>query len=407
MNGPEILQLIRHDLQRAIARQGKPPTPRPLDVSPWLAMSVLQKAIRRGREDLALGAAATLLRDAPDKLWRRTGCIAYEDVGIANLETVGLATAALGGKRIRVELGGEWAVASSVVSELSRAPKCRAADDLLMACELHPAYAEARAGLAHLITRDLIKIATAQGSVQERALALWYAVGTDRRPSGLVSRRGEPRLVFDYLSKVGWPHSIVEVAREGFRRTGEMLCPLVALLSCEPRQPPGSRATNSHRRRCSVTFRAGRWTSTRGRAGLRSRAFSKPTRPPPVGYAAASGPRAGSACLDISSSGSKRACRQPNAVAAGARASPPSRRRVLGSQLRLRHRNPGTNPSRSAPHQRRQGRRHKCARQSRPNMRAMILTEGVSWPLTIVGDNPERSHPGGCVRAGPIHHLKP
>ena len=39
----------------------------------------------------------------------------------------------------------------------SRAPKCRAADDLLMACELHPAYAEARAGLAHLITRDLIK----------------------------------------------------------------------------------------------------------------------------------------------------------------------------------------------------------------------------------------------------------
>ena len=236
MNGPEILHLIRHDLQRAVARRGKPPTPRPMDASPWVAMSALQKAIRRGREDLALSAAATLLRDAPDKLWRRIGCIAYEDVGVASLDAVGLATVALAGKQVRAALGGEWAVASCVVSELCRVPKCRAADDLLMACELHPAYAEARAELPYLTTRDLIAVATGRGSVHERALALWYALGTDRHRSTLVSRRGEPRLVFDHLCEAGWPHSIVEVAREGFRRTGEMLCPLVALLSCEQRQ---------------------------------------------------------------------------------------------------------------------------------------------------------------------------
>jgi hypothetical protein len=106
-----------------------------------------------------------------------------------------------------------------------------------MACELHPAYAEARAALPHLTTRELIAIATGQGAVQERALALWFALGTDRRRSGLVSRRGEPRLVFDYLCEAGWPHSIVEVAREGFRRTNEVLCPLVALLCCEQREP--------------------------------------------------------------------------------------------------------------------------------------------------------------------------
>jgi replication-associated recombination protein RarA len=91
VNGPEILHLIRHDLQGAVARQPKPPTPRPMHASPWVAMSVLQKGIRRGREDLALSAAATLLRDAPDKLWRRIGCIAYEDIGVASLEAVGLA----------------------------------------------------------------------------------------------------------------------------------------------------------------------------------------------------------------------------------------------------------------------------------------------------------------------------
>ena len=68
-------------------------------------MSVLQKGIRRGREDLALKTAAPLLREAPEKLWPRIGCIAYEDVGVASLEAVGLATVALVGKRRRSALG--------------------------------------------------------------------------------------------------------------------------------------------------------------------------------------------------------------------------------------------------------------------------------------------------------------
>jgi len=204
-----------------------------MDVSPWVAMSALQKAIRRGREDIALNAAATLLlRGAPEKLWRRIGCVAFEDVGVASLDAVGLATTALGGKEVRAAFGGEWLVAACIVSEMCRVPKCRAADDLLMACQLHPAYTKARGELPQLTTRDLIAVATGEGSVQERALALWYALGTDRRRSTLPNRRGEPRLVFDYLCEAGWPHSIVEVAREGFRRTGDMLCPLVALLSC-------------------------------------------------------------------------------------------------------------------------------------------------------------------------------
>ena len=39
-----------------------------------------------------------------------------------------------------------------------------------------------------LTTRELIAIATSQEAVEKRALALWYALGTDRRPTGLVSR---------------------------------------------------------------------------------------------------------------------------------------------------------------------------------------------------------------------------
>jgi hypothetical protein len=69
-------------------------------------MSALQKAIRRGREDLALRAAATLLLDEPTRFWRRCGVIAFEDVGLASVDTLGIVTAALGGKRMRAALGG-------------------------------------------------------------------------------------------------------------------------------------------------------------------------------------------------------------------------------------------------------------------------------------------------------------
>ena len=85
-NFPSIArqQLSRREFQfferRPAAPAGK--------VTPWIGMSLLQKAIRRGHEELALRAAATLLRISPERLWRRCGCIAFEDVGVADLDTV-------------------------------------------------------------------------------------------------------------------------------------------------------------------------------------------------------------------------------------------------------------------------------------------------------------------------------
>jgi hypothetical protein len=93
-------------------------------ISPWVAMSLMQKAIRRGRKHLALRAAATLLRGSPERLWRRLGGIAFEDIGVGELQIVALVTAALAGKRFRSELGGEWTVASLLISRMSGATKC-------------------------------------------------------------------------------------------------------------------------------------------------------------------------------------------------------------------------------------------------------------------------------------------
>ena len=103
------LSIARQQLSDAMS-QNQPPPCLSLNVSPWIAMSALQKAIRRGHEEFALRAAATLLLTSPERLWRRLGCIAFEDIGVADFETVSLATAALAGKRFRATCGGEWPV---------------------------------------------------------------------------------------------------------------------------------------------------------------------------------------------------------------------------------------------------------------------------------------------------------
>ena len=79
-----IISNAREELAEAV-RSGQISPPSPIACSPWVAMSVMQKAIRRGRDDLALRTAATLLKGTPERLWRRCGVIAFEDIGVADL----------------------------------------------------------------------------------------------------------------------------------------------------------------------------------------------------------------------------------------------------------------------------------------------------------------------------------
>jgi hypothetical protein len=52
MNGPDIISIYRNQLGRHIAERDGVPELRPLVTTQWIAMSALQKAIRRGREEL-------------------------------------------------------------------------------------------------------------------------------------------------------------------------------------------------------------------------------------------------------------------------------------------------------------------------------------------------------------------
>lgn len=226
----DILNSFRNELASHLACFTPPPV-EPLPVSVWIAASALQKAIRRGRADLAIAAAATLAVNDPDRLWRRIGGIAFEDVGLGDPCAVGLVSAVLAGKRVRADLGGEWRVASRLVQRLCASPKSRATDDLLMATETMPALVDQRRAFADLTHDQLRRTIIGTRKLHERALALIYLAGTEARLNPhFRPRRGEPVLAFDVLDELGVAPTIIEISREGYRRNRETLCLLLPLL---------------------------------------------------------------------------------------------------------------------------------------------------------------------------------
>ena len=170
MESPDHIGSARIQLRDAIL-EFQPPPCNPLQISPWVGMSLLQKAIRRGRRGLALQATATLLHASPERLWRTIACIAFEDIGVGDFDAVVLVTAALAGKRFRQDLGGEWNVASFLISSMADAAKCRASDDLLLSAENHPDFDDARLQFAFRSTESLVRIATGDEPLPTRALA--------------------------------------------------------------------------------------------------------------------------------------------------------------------------------------------------------------------------------------------
>lgn len=233
MTEPDHLARFSTELARRLAARDHVPEGQPTTLSPWAAMSLLQKAVRRGRNDLALRAAATLLRDAPDRLWRRLGVIAFEDVGLGSLPTLGLTVAALRGKRFRQAVGGDWPAASFIVTELCAARKSRAADELLMAIETLPHLAEQRRDFACMTNARLRLLALTAADLHHRALALTYILGTDKPGHPLPAHRGEAALAVDLLDELGVAPTTLAICREGVKKTGEALPLLVALLALE------------------------------------------------------------------------------------------------------------------------------------------------------------------------------
>lgn len=132
---------------------------------------------------------------------------------------------------MRALLGGEWTIASFLTSRMTEATKCRGADDLLLVAENHPAFESERLELGFSTTKHLIEVLTGGEPLPVRALAAWFALGTNRRPSPRLARRhGDVPSLYTALGEFLGP-DLVEVAWEGHRRSGEVLPIFMALLA--------------------------------------------------------------------------------------------------------------------------------------------------------------------------------
>lgn len=199
-------------------------------VSPWVAMSAMQKGIRRGDLDLATRAAATLLKVDPAKLWRRLAGIVVEDIGLADLECVKLVMAATAGKNFRREFGDEWRIASLVVARMCAAPKCRASDDLLLSVSHHHKLAELRASMAGEELPEHLSRIKERGALLGASLAALNAFGV-RWEGQVAGKIADPKALFAAMRASGIDDNIVSLAEQGFRRTREALPVLLPLLT--------------------------------------------------------------------------------------------------------------------------------------------------------------------------------
>ena len=232
MTDPKFLSRFRDELVDALRAQPHPTVPEPLDITKWQALSLLQKSVRRGNRDFAQKAALTLLRTDPEHLLRRLNVVAAEDIGIAAPEILDL-TIAGSDKRFRTQTG-EWPLVSYLVSRMTGARKDRSADDLSFAAEVHPQFKAVRAEFVHLATQQLLDIVTSTAHLVERAIALKLVLGKSKRSLQLTARRGDAHAaVFNHLTSVGVAPHLAAIARESYRKTGEHLAPLAALVSLE------------------------------------------------------------------------------------------------------------------------------------------------------------------------------
>lgn len=215
---------------RVLASNRKVPTAEPLRASTWVCASVVQKAVRRADVDLATRAAATLLDQSPDRLFRRLAAISVEDVGLADLECVKLVMAATASKGFRQQFGGDRRVAGLVVARMCEARKCRATDDLFIAVSHHHELDELRGALARESLPQHLSHVREHSALLGCAIASLHASGV-RWTGQVAGKAADPKALFDAMREAGADTDIVALAEQGFRRTREALSVLLPLLS--------------------------------------------------------------------------------------------------------------------------------------------------------------------------------
>ena len=184
---------------------------------PWVAASLMQKAVRRGMGDVAEVAAHALFRLRGRAVWRRLVVVAVEDVGIGDVNSVVRTVELAGNSGARLALGSETDALSVAVRMLAACPKDRSSDYLICSAigrtDLEPTR-ERCGTLGPTALHDDVR--NEELTLAQRAVALWYGsgvnVGDEPRLSAVP-----PRSLHAIFGDTDVPTSLIAAAEEAAR----------------------------------------------------------------------------------------------------------------------------------------------------------------------------------------------
>jgi hypothetical protein len=194
----------------------------------WIALSSLQKSIRRGAIAPAT-AAAEVLWTEPSRLLDRLLVIGLEDIGVGDPEVLREVIELTMDRAWRRKLPDKGrAVTLGLVERMCVATKSRFADEILAIAQLEPALGPARTELAMGSTEELAGCIATSDDIGLRALASWFLAGTARYPMDDVPRRhGDLAAVWEAARALGVPADWLHLLDRAARR---MPWPLAVLL---------------------------------------------------------------------------------------------------------------------------------------------------------------------------------
>jgi MgsA AAA+ ATPase C terminal len=203
---------------------------KPLLCDRWLALSAMQKSIRRGDSLTAKRALTTLYRSDRSSTWRRLLIIACEDVGIAAPGAVVATASRCANVKALRETGKDEAAALATAQMLAEAPKDRSADLLFAVVLRDPALETIRSKCRSAsVARRLGFVADPTLSLPERALAVWHASGVESYGEQRVGPGDLDALVRIY-AELGIPKRLLEALATVIKKAREPFALLLPLL---------------------------------------------------------------------------------------------------------------------------------------------------------------------------------
>jgi hypothetical protein len=188
---------------------------RRLKIDPWAASSLLQKAIRRGEAELAKEAAAILHRHRGVAVFRRLCMIAFEDIGIGDIDLLQDVTRFATDKTLREILGPDGELIDSLCSRMAQATKDRSADYLYCAAtKLETAIAE-QSELRDLPMDRLLGIASNEELPLTRRAVAALLMCTDSGRTGPLLNLGRVSKFLDTFAVKPVPlhDAVLQIAR--------------------------------------------------------------------------------------------------------------------------------------------------------------------------------------------------